>query len=136
MNRASILIVLLFALISTSCVKPSNKNKIFAGFDPSSKQYKQELARQVTGKNARDMTFIFNQLVKIEGRDYLDISISAKDMQARGFVLVNNWAKLEGLKRTWGKGYGGAELRNLKLEIDNSTTGPTLIYKDLEKIVD
>jgi len=136
MKRAAILMVIVFALTGTSCIKSSKKNKTFAGFDPSSRQYKQELTRLVTGKNAEDITYIFNRLVKIKGKDYLDISLILNDMRAQGLVLVKNWTKLEELKRTNGKGYSGAELRNLKVEVDNSTAEPTLIYKELEKIVD
>ena len=122
-----------FALLS--CNNASNTNKIFVGFDANSIQYKQELAKQIAA-NGDNLTYTFNKYLVINKQPYLDITVSGNNINAKGLVLVNNWNKLEGIKRTKGEGYTGAELDDLKLDIVKSNSGPVLIYKDLDWIVD
>lgn len=125
--------LIIFALLS--CNNEKNTNKIFATHDANSKPYKQELAKQIAAYGD-DLTYTFNKCLTIDAKPYLDITISGSNINAKGLVLVNNWNKLKDLKRTNGKGYSGAELKNLKLGIVNSNAGPTLIYKDLDAIID
>ena len=123
----------MFALLS--CHNANNTNKTFATHDPNSKLYKEELAKHIA--NYGDgLTYTFNKCLTINGRPYLDITFSGRNINAKGLVLVNNWNKLNDLKRTNGKGYSGAELKNLKLDIINSNAGPSFIYKDLDAIID
>jgi hypothetical protein len=123
-------------LLAFASCNISNKKDVFADLDPASKKYKQELARQIQNTDGNELTFTLNQYLKIEGKDYLDISINGKDIHAKSLILVNNWNKLEGIKQTKGVGYSGAELKNLQLSIINVDTEPTFIYKDLDKVVD
>jgi hypothetical protein len=66
----------------------------------------------------------------------LNIQVQGDELDASGVVLVNNWTKLEGLKKTLGIGYRGAELKNLKMDITYQDSEPVLIYKDIDKIID
>ena len=133
MKQLSFLTIIMFALLS--CNKAKNTNEIFNAFDANSKLYKQELATQIA-TNGDDLTYSFNNYLIIDNKPYLDITVSGNNINAKALVLVNNWNKLEGIKRTKGIGYVGAELEDLKLDVANSNSGPVLIYKDLASIID
>ncbi|MEO6499921.1 MAG: hypothetical protein ABIN95_12935 [Mucilaginibacter sp.] len=138
MKCINLLIILVLVIIVTSCKQtPGKSGEGFNGHNaPASPIYKRELAKQIESNNNGGLTYIFNKYVKIEGKDYLDIIIRGDEIEAKGLILVKNWHKLENLKRTGGKGYSGAELRNLELDIIDRDAEPVFIYKDLEEIVD
>jgi hypothetical protein len=135
MKYTSFFTVILVALAITSCNLGKTRN-VFEGMDPSSKEYKQKLADQIEGRSTSDLTFTLNSYVNHHGKDYLDISIDGKGIHATSLVLVNDWTKLEGIKRTKGIGYSGAEMKNLKLAVLSPDTNPIFVYKDVDKIVD
>ncbi|MES2375430.1 MAG: hypothetical protein V4553_02570 [Bacteroidota bacterium] len=135
MKYRAITIVTVATLMAVAC-RPATQRNIFAGMGPSTKEYKQKLAKEIEDRGATDLTFTFNSYLNDHGKDYLDISIDGKGIHASSLVLINDWKKLEGIKRTKGIGYSGAELKNLKLAVLNPDTNPTFIYKDVEKIVD
>jgi hypothetical protein len=125
---------ILIALAAASCGR--DKVNILAGLDPASKEYKQELAKQIEERGERDLTFTFNNCQSEAGKTYLNISVDGKGLHATSLVLVNNWNKLEGIQRTKGIGYSGAELKNLKVSYSDVDKQPTLVYRDLDKIID
>ena|SRR5690606_3624558 len=138
MNLSTLKITLISCVIAlTACNNVSNdpSNSVFEKFSPTTKEYKNELATKVKS-NPEGLQYTFNKLIENDGKDYLDIEVMGDDFKAKGLVLVNNWNKLEGIKRTKGISYSGAELRGLKLHIEENPSGATLVYNDLEKIVD
>ncbi|HEX8462598.1 MAG TPA: hypothetical protein VF623_14255 [Segetibacter sp.] len=124
-------------VVSTGCcnVKEETSNSVFQEFSPTSKEYKNKLAVQLKA-NAKGLYYTFNKLVSINGKEYLDIEVKGDEFKATGLVLVNNWNKLEGIKRTKGQGYSGAQLRGLILDVQESPSGANLLYNDLEEIID
>ncbi len=122
-------------LLASSC-KSTINNKVFSTLDPSSTQYKKELIKEFLDKGTKSFTFNFNGLKTLDGKDYMKVAISGNGLQAQGLVLVTNWKKLQGIKQTKGMGYNGAELKGLRFDIDNTTETPTLVYRDLVKIID
>jgi hypothetical protein len=124
----------LLAVVAASCGR--DKTNVLAGLDPASKEYKQELAKQIEERGDKDLTFTFNNCETEAGKIYLNISVDGKGLHATSLVLVNNWNKLEGIKRTKGVGYSGSELKNLKVSYTDADSRPTLIYHDLDSIVD
>lgn len=126
-----------FILAITACnnTKVNPTNSVFAQFAPTTKEYKNALATKIKS-NFNNLTYTFNQMVEENGKEYLAIAVQGPDFNASTLVLVNNWNKLEGIKRTKGVSYSGAELRGLQLAIEENPSGANLIYKDLESIVD
>jgi hypothetical protein len=110
-------------------------NTLFNKFPPTSKEYKNELAKRIKS-HPEQMTYIFDSYFQENGREYLQVQVEGGDFKAKGLILVNSWHKLEGIKRTKGQSYSGAELKGLQLNIIPSAWGADLIYKDLEEIVD
>ncbi|MFD0748811.1 hypothetical protein ACFQZS_01570 [Mucilaginibacter calamicampi] len=122
-------------LLASSCTS-TNSNKTFERLDPSSTQYKKELIKEFLDKGTRNLTFNFQGLANIGGKDYMKVDISGSGIYAKSLVLINSWNKLEGIKRTKGMGYHGAELADLQLDIVNTNGAPTFVYRDLAKIID
>ena len=122
-------------LLASSC-KSVDSNKVFLTLDPSSTQYKNELIKEFLHKGTKNLTFNFEGLKAVDGKDYMEVAISGNGIQAQSLVLVNNWNKLEGIKRTKGMGYHGAELKDLQLDIVNTNGEPSFVYRDLAKIID
>ncbi len=138
MNRLTFNIILVSFIVSfAACnnIKDNTSKSIFQKYSPVSKEYKNKLAAELK-LDAEHLIYTFNKYYENEGQEYLDIQVKGDDFVAKGLVLDNNWNKLEGIKRTKGQGYSGAELRGLKLYIEENPSGATLIYKDLQKIID
>ena len=128
-------ICFILAIIACNNTKVNPTNSVFAKFAHSTKEYKNALAAQIKS-NFNNLTYTFNQIVEQNGKDYLAIAVQGPDFNATTLVLVSNWNKLEGIKRTNGVSYSGVELRGLQLAIEENPSGANLIYKDLESIVD
>lgn len=128
-------ILCIFILIACNDVNDDLSNNIFRKFSPATREYKDELATRLK-TNPESLHYTFNKFVENNGNEYLDIQIKGENFKATGLVLVMNWHKLERIKATKGKGYSGAELKGLKLNIEENSSGANLVYKDLEKIVD
>jgi hypothetical protein len=135
--QPSIKLIFIFpALLLFAC----GSNRKSSGFvckdcSPASAEYKNELARLLQ-TDAQRLTYIFNKYVESDGHEYLDIEFKGDDFEASGLVLVTNWNKLTGIKRTKGLGYSGAELKGLQLDIQKNPSGAAFVFKDLEEIID
>ena len=131
----STIVCCIVALVS--CNNETNRlsNPVFEKFSPAAREYKDELAEKLKS-DPEEFHYTFNSLVEQGGKEYLDIEVEGDDFTAKGLVLVNNWAKLEEIKRTKGQGYSGAELRGLQIKVEENSSGATLVYQDIEKIVD
>ncbi len=134
--KNSILVTAISCVLLVSSCKSTNTNNIFATLDPSSAQYKNELIRHFLDNGTENLTFNFEGLTSIDGKDYMQVDISGGGIQAQSMVLINNWKKLEGIKRTKGVSYRGAELADLQLDIVNTNGEPTFVYRDLDRIID
>ncbi|MBC7914174.1 MAG: hypothetical protein H7Y07_08625 [Pyrinomonadaceae bacterium] len=125
--------------------KDTSSNSLIKGVNPSvfkksasnSKEYKDELASSIKS-NPDKFTYTFERYIedKNTGKEYLVLRVTNTSIDASAMVLVKNWNKLEGIKASKGLGYSGAELRGLRLDIEESPTGVIFIYKNLEKIID
>ena len=127
---------LVFAISFTACSNVENKStNPFTNLSSNSKEYKDKLAQKIRS-NPEEVSYFINKYLERKGNAYLDVQIKGSNFEATGLVLVNNWNKLEGIKRTKGIGYSGAELKGLQLDIRESETGAEFIYKDVDWIVD
>lgn len=113
----------------------TQSNLVFDKNAPSSKAYKNELAVKIKA-NPSGLIYTFNKYFESNGQDFLYITITGEDFKANGLVLVQNWDKLENIRRTKGTGYLGAELEGLRLNIKENSDGAMLVCAGLEKILD
>lgn len=129
------LFLLVFCLILGCQHKAKNRELVFETYQPTTKEYKNKLAEKIK-ENPKDIIYYFKRCFQQNKKDYIEIEVNGSDFDANGFVLLNNWNKLEALKKNNGKGYNGAVLDGLQLEVKLNPEGAILIYKDLEKIID
>lgn len=129
------LIVITACLTACNFISDNTSNSVFTNSSPTSLEYKNELAAKLKS-NSNAFTYTFNKYLQENDKEYLDVKVKSNEFQAPLLVLVNNWNKLEGIKRTKGLGCSGAELKGLQLDIQQTDSGAVFIYKDLEQIID
>ena len=127
------LFVLMFSCDRSEC---KNENNIFNEFAPDSKEYREELARQLQKMDAMDLTYWFDQYELKGDKEYINIHIQGNDLCAKGVVLVEEWKGLEGIRKTKGVGYRGAQLKGFEVDIIENSSGIELMFKDIDYIID
>ncbi|NQX52278.1 hypothetical protein HQN86_01495 [Pedobacter panaciterrae] len=81
------------------------------------------------------LTYIFNSYKTTGNKEYLDVKVFGDRVQRDLLVLVEDWGKLEGIRRTKGVGYRGSELRGLEIKVVSDPIAK-YSYKDLKSIID
>jgi hypothetical protein len=114
----------------------SGNNPIFEKHSPGSKIYMDELTVELASPKASGFTYHFNNYVVMNRKEYIEVEISGPELEAEASVLVRNWQKLEGIRRTKGMGYRGAKLKGLKIDVEEVGGKREFVYEDLDKIVD
>lgn len=124
-------------LTGVSCGKPDcvNTNRIFNEYKSDQIEYKNEIIKLIESDKG-EIEFWFNQYVKKDNGEFIEIQISAYKTCAKAFVRVIDWKKMEGIKMNEGRGYTGAELVGLKFTLEKDSTDTYFLYNNIEKIVD
>ena len=137
------LIGLLYAFIICGFViscKPEeckNTNPIFDTFLPENKDYKKELAIQLSLSNRDNLTYFLERYQEKNGQSYLHVMIKGDSLCAIGILSVSKEEPtLKDIIENKGKGYIGAELKNLKFKIQRDSTNTNFIFNGVDKIID
>lgn len=132
-------VLFLIGLLSTmySCDRPNceNQNPIFDKYEMNSKEYKLELWKQINTIGQNDLRYWFDKYVEEGKKDFMVVYIQNDDLCAKGKILVRNWEEFRGL-RTTKKGYGGAELKGLRFELEETTDHVEFVFQDMDWIKD
>ena len=64
------------------------------------------------------------------------VHIQNSKLCALGKIHLNHWDGIEGIRRSGGAGWSGAELKGLEFEIIEDSTGVKFIYKKVESVID
>ena len=140
MKRITYLPVVISLVIITTgaCDRPNceNKNPIFDKYAINSEEYKAELLSQIEKYGQKNLTYWFDSYLVENGKEYITVKIQNDSLCAKGMIQVNDWNKIEGIKRTKGKGYVGAKLKGLTFNVENDSNRIELVYKDITRIVD
>jgi|GEM_PF-669551 len=125
-------------LVLSSCDRSTCKNQdpIFDRSSYDSQEYKQELADRIDQLGMDDLHYWFDSYVQQNGNDYILVDIQNDSLCAKGMIQVKDWSMIEGIKRTKGASYKGAELKGLSFEVTKDSAGIEFIYKTLDRIVD
>lgn len=96
-------------LIAVSCNNAEVKeNPVFATHLPETKQYKDEVVRQLASADKSKLIYYFDSYEEIDGKNYLHVSIEGDNLNAIVPMLVKEWdLTLQPIKEFKGKGYGG-----------------------------
>jgi len=127
----------LWIMTVVSCGKPDcvNTNQIFNEYISDQIEYKNEIVKLMESDNEK-IEFWFERYLKGDKGEFIEIQISTDKFCANAFVRVNDWTKMEGIRKTQGLGYEGAELIGLKFTLESDSIDTYFLYNDIEKIID
>lgn len=132
--------VIFFAtlVLLISCDRPdcTNSNPVFAQFPPHSGEYRNELAKQLASRDQNDLRYWFESYEVKDGKEYINVYIQGGGLCSKGFVLVDGWEGLEGIRKTKGMGYRGAELRGFEMDIREDSSRAEFVFKHVASIID
>ncbi|WP_159800609.1 hypothetical protein [Flavobacterium sp. MK4S-17] len=138
MNKFSLF--LCFSLLTLSCNSNQclNSNDTLENNPPSSQQYINALVSELKKASPSGINYYLEDYREENGKTYMDVKISGDSICAKATLTVNIIdEKLDNIAKTKGMGYRGAELKNLSFTINKDTANNiSLIYKDLEKVID
>ena len=130
--------ILLLVVGFFSCDRPicKNTNPIFDDYQPNSKEYKQELIKQLSIVNKSKLTYWFKEYIEYENEEQLHFYIQSKELCAILVLYVEQKDNLEQLRKNKGLGYRGLQFIKLQFEIRQDTLNPKFVYKKHSIIVD
>ncbi len=132
------LIISFLVLVLVSCDRPKckNTNPIFDEYQPNSEVYKRELAEQLKTVDSNQLSYWLKAYEEREGQTYLHFYIQGDGLCAVLVLTMQQWDKLEYLKKVKGKGYFNAEFVDLKFETKQDSLTTNFIYQTLDRIID
>ena len=131
-----------FIVLSTICLvccdrpKCHNENPIFETNEPNSKKYKDELVRQLSTVDQKELTYWLQKYEKQNGNEYLYFHIQGDGLCAILHLSMNHWSKLENVREKKGVGRRGAEFTNLKFDIVQDSLSTRFIYSSFDRLID
>lgn len=126
--------LVLLLLLATACGKPdcNNTNPVFDQYGTDEEAYQQELIRQLKGANQDKMTFWIAGYAARNGHPHLLVDMVGEGICAQGWVRINDASGLEKVVRNQSRGYRGAELVGLRLEVSDNE----LVYRSVQRVAD
>ncbi|MCG6187000.1 hypothetical protein [Maribellus maritimus] len=137
-NLFQIISLLVVCLSLVYCDRPqcTNNNPIFEQNQPDSKIYKEELARKLKEVDQTKLRYWLQKYEEKNGKEYLYFYVQGDGLCAKIMLTMNNWERLEDLRKKKGVTYRGAKFTNLKYEIRQSAGNTEFIYKSYREIID
>jgi len=128
---------LLFLVASCDRRECKNTNLIFDKFSPDTKEYKEELVKQLAKVDKSKLTYWMDTYQEGDSSQYIYAHIQGDGLCAKVVLIINDSEKgIEGLLKNKGMGYSGAELKDLKFNIKQDSTSTELIFQEISGIVD
>jgi hypothetical protein len=119
MKEYIIILISILFFGAISCDRPNceNRNPIFDKYNINSLEYKTELLTQIEKYGQDNFEYWLNDYIEENGKDYIIVNIQNDSLCAKCMIQVNSWNKIEGIRKTKGKGYNGAKLKGLTFSI-------------------
>ena len=128
---------LLFLVASCDRRECKNTNPIFDKFSPDTKEYKEELVKQLAKVDKSKLTYWMDTYQEGDSSQYIHAHIQGDGLCAKVVLIINDSEKgIEGLLKNKGMGYGGAELKDLKFNIKQDSTSTELVFQEISGIAD
>ena len=136
-TRLTISTIILITLLS-ACSKPicKNSNPVFDQKQPGSKEYKEELVKQLQTIDRSKLTYWFKDYVETGGRELLQFDVQGDGLCAVLEMEVEDWTRLADLRKKKGASYGGAEFKDLKFDILKDSSNIRILFKNYSDIID
>ena len=141
MTKPSIFTMAIFGLLTfaVSCDRPvcKNTNPIFDKYSSDTKEYKDELVNQLSKVDKSKLTYWIDTYQDTNNQQYLNAHIQGDGLCAKIMLTVKESNKgIEGLLKTKGGGYSGAELVDLKFKIKQDSTSTEFVFEEVSGITD
>ncbi len=141
MKTYSVKIIILFSLIIfiASCVRKTceNTNPIFAQMPPEDKEYKDELIKQFDKIDKEKLKFTLEDYYRVSNRECICVNVQGEGLCAKIVLEIGKSKKgIENILENKGKGYIGAEFKDLKFDIKKDSTETKFVFKEISGIVD
>ena len=128
----NLLIITLFFFFCQNEKSNETLNKL----KPESYLYKKEVAK-IINDSTLNTTYIFEKYSSKNNTEYLTVKVETPDSEAFIDVKVLEWDSVTfKIKEFKGKGYGGSELKNLKLKVLDDGKQVEFIYGSVDEIID
>jgi hypothetical protein len=134
--KSTVLLCLLLLIVSCDRPQCKNTNQLFDKYSPDSKEYKEELIKQLKLIENSELSYWFKEYKLENEKEYIYVFIQGRNLCAVGELTVKQWGNLGSIQRTKGMGYQGAQLTNLKFDIYQDSSKTELIYKSHGMILD
>ena len=127
--------LLITTLFFLSC-QTEKSNETLNKLKPDNYQYKKEVTK-IINDSTLNTTYTFEKYSSKNNTEYLTVKVETPGSEAFIDVKVLEWDSiLSKIKEFQGKGYGGSELKNLKLEVIDNGKQVEYIYISVDEIVD
>lgn len=128
-----------FLILIFSCDRQvcKNQNPIFDKFSPSSKEYKDELIKQLSKVEKSKLTYWMDIYQEEKHSKYIHAFIQGDGLYAKIILTLNGEDKgIEGIIENKGMGYRGAEFEDLKFDIKQDSTTTEFVFREIGRILD
>ena len=136
LRLVTVFLGILFLLASCNRNSCINNNPVFDKHEIDSKEYVEELIKQVKLIGEENLDYWFESYKVKDDKEYILVNIQHTDLCTKGLFLVENWKELEPIRKTEGKGYRGAQLKGFTFEYAHYEDQTELVFVKLDKIVD
>jgi hypothetical protein len=140
MSKFIKLLVLVISIsIISSCENTNcnNSNPIFNNLSSDSKEYKDELVKQIENANESEIKFYFENYYEKNNLQFLKVNILGKNLCAKMELSITDSKNgIEEIIKSKGKSYQGAELKNLHFNINKDSTKTEFIFEKISSFED
>jgi hypothetical protein len=127
--------LLITTLFFLSC-QNEKSNKTLNKLEPNSYLYRKEVAK-IINDSTSNTTYIFEKYSYKNNTEYLKVKVETQHSEVFIDIKVLEWDSiLSKIKEFKGKGYGGSELKNLKLKVLDDGKQVEYIYISVDEIID
>lgn len=132
-----LLFVFLFSFL-LSCDRPEcrNTNPVFDRHPFHSLEYKAELARVITNKGERNLTYWLAYYYHQDNKDYATIYVQGVNVCAIMLMDITHGEGWKNFKEAQGAGYNGAQLINLHYRIEQNGLQTDFVFEKMRMILD
>ena len=129
----NLFLLLLICISFSSCDRPQckNTNPVFDHFSPATKEYKDELAKQIKILGLHNLRYWFDKSPKENEKELYELYIQVESLCAK--IIVENKSNR---KHLGNGGYRGAQLKGVKIHITQDSTGTNFILENIDSIID
>lgn len=129
--------ILLIFIVSCDKLVSKNRNTIFDKYTPETKEYKDEVIKQIEKVGKTKLTYWMESFKENDNSQSINVNIKGGSLCAViVFKITSSKKGIEGIIKNKGKGYIGAELKNLKFKIEKDSKSIEFVFEEISEIND